>query len=125
MQFPSASNDRLMFAPSRNLAPRFFVTVALSDPAKSTRHSFPALTNVVVLAVRSCCWTNTYASHSRTHTSLVTVSAITISAYLLSTDIFLHICKNPRRTTIIIIIGLHTTNHHVDREIKVSKSKTC
>lgn len=35
MQFASASNERLIFAPSRNRNPRFSVTVPRSDPARS------------------------------------------------------------------------------------------
>ena len=60
MQLPSASRDRLMLAPSRNLVPRFVVTVARSDPARSTSDNLPTFTLVVVLAVRSRCFTYTY-----------------------------------------------------------------
>ena len=35
IQFPRASNDLLMLAPSRNLMPRLVVTVARSEPARS------------------------------------------------------------------------------------------
>lgn len=42
MQFPKASNDLLIFAPSICLAP--FWPPALSDPAKSTKESLPMLT---------------------------------------------------------------------------------
>lgn len=35
MQFPSAKSDLLMFAPSLKRSPRFVVTVARSEPAKS------------------------------------------------------------------------------------------
>lgn len=39
MQLPRASKDLLIFAPSYNLTPLFSETAALSDPAKSTKHS--------------------------------------------------------------------------------------
>ena len=47
MQFPNASNDLLIFAPSRNLAPLFVVTVALSEPARSINDIFAILTSVL------------------------------------------------------------------------------
>jgi hypothetical protein len=40
MQFARARRDLLMFAPSTIRIPRFSVTEALSDPAKSIRSSF-------------------------------------------------------------------------------------
>jgi len=64
IQLPRASNERLMLAPSRNLAPRFVVTVALSEPARSIRDSLPTLTLVVVLAVRSWYFTYTCTLHT-------------------------------------------------------------
>lgn len=39
IQLPNASKDLLMFAPSYSLIPLFSVIAALSDPAKSTKHS--------------------------------------------------------------------------------------
>ena len=59
MTLPRASKDLLILAPSLNLEPRFLVTVALSDPARSTRQSLAIRTSVEILAVRSCCLTNT------------------------------------------------------------------
>lgn len=47
IQFPSASNDLLMLAPSLILAPLLVVTVALSEPARSMRLSFPWVTSAV------------------------------------------------------------------------------
>jgi ABC-type uncharacterized transport system involved in gliding motility auxiliary subunit len=59
MQFPSASSERLMLAPSRSLAPLLEVMVARSEPAKSIRDIFPWVTSVVKPAVRGLCSTNT------------------------------------------------------------------
>ena len=39
MQFPKASSDLLIFAPSINLIPLFSVTAALSLPAKSIKQN--------------------------------------------------------------------------------------
>ena len=47
MQFASASNDRLMFAPSLSLLPSFFVSDARSEPARSTRDSRPVSTSIL------------------------------------------------------------------------------
>lgn len=41
MQLARASNDRLMFAPSNSLCPRFSVLLARSLPAKSMSESLP------------------------------------------------------------------------------------
>ena len=41
MQFPNASKDLLILAPSIILIPLFPVLAALSDPAKSINDSFP------------------------------------------------------------------------------------
>lgn len=60
MQFPRARRERLMLAPSRNLAPRLVVTVALSDPARSMRDILATRTLVLMFAVRSRCRTNTW-----------------------------------------------------------------
>lgn len=60
MQFPSASNDLLMLAPSLILAPLFEVTVARSDPARSMRLIFACVTWVLRLAVRGFWLTNTW-----------------------------------------------------------------
>ena len=43
MQLPSASRDLLMLAPSRSRAVWFFVTDALSDPARSISDSLDTL----------------------------------------------------------------------------------
>ena len=56
---PSANSERLMLAPSRKRAPRFLVTFARSDPARSTRHILATFTSAEILAVRSLCLTNT------------------------------------------------------------------
>ena len=47
MQFASASNDRLMFAPSLSLLPSFFVSDARSEPARSTRDNLPVSTSIL------------------------------------------------------------------------------
>ena len=44
MQLASASNDRLMLAPSTSRAPLLSVAEARSDPARSTMDSFPTRT---------------------------------------------------------------------------------
>jgi hypothetical protein len=59
MTFPSANNDLLILAPSLNRVPLFLVTVALSDPAKSTKHSLATFTSADTLAVLSLCRTKT------------------------------------------------------------------
>ena len=59
MQFPRASSDRLMLAPSRNLSPRFVVAVARSEPARSIRESLAMRKSVDRFAVLSRCLTNT------------------------------------------------------------------
>ena len=41
MQLPSASSDRLMFAPSTSRLPALSVLYARSDPARSIRDNFP------------------------------------------------------------------------------------
>lgn len=56
---PNAKRDLLILAPSLNRDPMFFVTVALSDPARSTKHSLATLTSVEMLAVLSFCLTKT------------------------------------------------------------------
>ncbi|XP_077865423.1 LOW QUALITY PROTEIN: uncharacterized protein LOC144351995 [Saccoglossus kowalevskii] len=60
MQFPRASSDLLILAPSLNLAPRFVVTVALSEPAKSISDILATFTSALSPAVRAFCLTNTY-----------------------------------------------------------------
>ena len=59
IQFPSASRDLLIFAPSLKRTPQFLVTVALSDPARSINDILATLTSAETLAVRSFCLTNT------------------------------------------------------------------
>ena len=59
MQFPRASKDLLMLAPSLNRAPLLDVTIARSDPAKSIRDIFPMVNLAFKLAVLSLCLTNT------------------------------------------------------------------
>ena len=59
MTFPRANSDLLMLAPSLNLFPLFVVTVALSDPARSTKHSLATFTSAEMLAVLSRCRTKT------------------------------------------------------------------
>ena len=59
MTLPRAKRDLLIFAPSLNLEPLFLVTVALSDPARSTRHNLAILTSVDKFAVLSFCLMNT------------------------------------------------------------------
>ena len=60
MQFPRASKDLLMLAPSLNRAPLFDVTIARSDPAKSIRDIFPIVKFACNPAVLSFCRTNTW-----------------------------------------------------------------
>jgi len=43
MTFPKADNERLILVASFNLSPTAFVLLCLSEPARSTRLSFPAL----------------------------------------------------------------------------------
>jgi len=43
MTFPNADNERLILVASFNLSPTAFVLLCLSEPARSTRLSFPAL----------------------------------------------------------------------------------
>ena len=59
MTFPRARRDLLILAPSLNLEPLFLVTVALSDPARSIRHSLAILTSADKFAVLSFCLINT------------------------------------------------------------------
>ena len=59
MQFPRASRDLLMLAPSLNRAPLLDVTIARSDPAKSVSDIFPIVKFAFNPAVRSFCRTNT------------------------------------------------------------------
>lgn len=67
MQLPSASNDLLMLAPSRSLAPLLVVTVALSEPAKSIRLILPCVTSVEKPAARGFWLTNTYTCTVHTY----------------------------------------------------------
>mmetsp|Transcript_44702 Transcript_44702/g.85462 ORF Transcript_44702/g.85462 Transcript_44702/m.85462 type:complete len:263 (-) Transcript_44702:187-975(-) len=53
MQFPSASKERLMLAPSIMRMPWFLVLAARSEPAKSIRLSLATRTGVEVSGVRS------------------------------------------------------------------------
>ena len=53
MQFPNASRDRFILAPSRSLIPRLKVLAARSDPAKSIRLSFPIRTFEVAFSFYS------------------------------------------------------------------------
>ena len=48
-----------MLAPSLNLEPLFLVTVALSDPARSIKHSLAIFTSADKFAVLSFCLINT------------------------------------------------------------------
>ena len=64
---PSANSERLMLAPSRKRAPRFLVTFARSDPARSTRHILATFTSAEILAVRSLCLTNTCNNNTTVH----------------------------------------------------------
>ena len=48
MQFPRASNDLLMFAPSIKRMPQLFVFEAHSDPAKSIKESLPDQTSAFI-----------------------------------------------------------------------------
>jgi hypothetical protein len=41
IQFAKAKRDLFIFAPYMSLIPRFYVTVPLSEPAKSIKESFP------------------------------------------------------------------------------------
>ena len=59
MQFPRASKDLLMLAPSLNRAPLLDVTRARSDPAKSISDIFPIVKFAFNPAVLSFCRTNT------------------------------------------------------------------
>jgi len=43
IQFAKASKDLLILAPSISLIPLFYVTVPLSDPAKSINESLPII----------------------------------------------------------------------------------
>ena len=60
MQFPRASKDLLMLAPSLNRAPLLEVTIARSEPAKSIRDIFPIVKFACNPAVLSFCRTNTW-----------------------------------------------------------------
>lgn len=53
MQFPRASNDLLMFAPSIIRMPRLFVFCARSDPARSISESFPVVISALIPALFS------------------------------------------------------------------------
>jgi len=59
MQFPKASKDLLMFAPSCNLRPQLFVTEAHSDPARSIRANLLYLISTSTPASLSLCSTVT------------------------------------------------------------------
>ena len=48
MQLASASNERLMLAPSRSLLPSFLVSEARSLPAKSTSDKRPVSTSILL-----------------------------------------------------------------------------
>ena len=52
IQLARASRDLLIFAPYINLMPLFYVTVPLSDPAKSINESFPAKVSTLMFLVR-------------------------------------------------------------------------
>lgn len=72
-----------MLAPSLNLEPLFLVTVALSDPARSTRQSFAIRTSVEIFAVRSCCLTNTCrVKHLISHTFPITLNIKNFNVYI-------------------------------------------
>ena len=60
IQFPRASKDLLMLAPSLNRAPLLDVTIARSEPAKSIRDIFPMVKFACNPAVLSFCRTNTW-----------------------------------------------------------------
>lgn len=60
MQFPRASSDLFIWAPSTIRFPRLCVFAALSDPARSIIKSLPILTSCVVLRTRFCCLTDTW-----------------------------------------------------------------
>lgn len=60
MQFPSASKDQFIFAPSINLIPLLFVFDALSEPARSINDNFPYLTSALIPQSLSRCSTATY-----------------------------------------------------------------
>jgi hypothetical protein len=55
MQFPKASSDLLILAPSIILMPLFPVLAALSEPAKSIKESFPILSSASIPASLSLC----------------------------------------------------------------------
>ncbi len=59
MQFPRASNDLLMFAPSIKRMPQLFVFEALSEPARSIRESLPDQTSAFIPQSLSLCSTTT------------------------------------------------------------------
>ena len=48
IQFPNVNNERLIFAPSINLIPRFCVCDARSLPAKSIKLSFEFLISIEI-----------------------------------------------------------------------------
>jgi len=60
MQFPNASSDLLIFAPSFSLIPRLVVTNARSDPAKSINSIFPLVIVAEKSADRGLCSTMTW-----------------------------------------------------------------
>lgn len=51
MQLASAKSDLFIFAPSINLIPLFYVTVPLSEPAKSIKESFPVRVSTLIFRV--------------------------------------------------------------------------
>ena len=55
MQFPRASKDLLIFAPSIILSPLLLVLAALSEPAKSINDNFPILSSASIPASLSLC----------------------------------------------------------------------
>jgi hypothetical protein len=55
MQLPKASKDLLMLAPSIILMPLLLVLLALSEPAKSIKDSFPILSSASMPASLSLC----------------------------------------------------------------------
>ncbi len=55
IQFPNASKDLLILAPSIILIPLLWVLEALSDPAKSISESLPILSSASIPASLSLC----------------------------------------------------------------------
>lgn len=60
IQLPSDKSDRLILAPSLNRSPRFLVTVALSDPARSISDNLDWQISVDISAVIDCCLRSTW-----------------------------------------------------------------